>query len=157
MENKADADGKVVQLQHHLENVETRAAVVEEWKDNMTVYMQELGEQCGEDRRRTREMEERINQLQVLVVAQGRELEVASDVIQAQNDMFWVQSTLLFEVEQKQVQERRRLDWLERRMDPVGRTMGNLILIEDDEATLVKALGVVRELIPINNTDDGSD
>ena len=43
-ENKADVDGKVVQLQHHLGNVETRAAVVEEWKDDMMVHMQEMGE-----------------------------------------------------------------------------------------------------------------
>ena len=66
---------------------------------------------------------------------------------------------LLLEVEWKQAQERRRLDMLERRLDPMGRTMGNPILIEDnvDEVMLVEALGVVRELIPINNMDDGSD
>ena len=156
LENKADADGKVVHLRHCLGNMETRAAVVE-WKDNVTVHMQEIGEQCGEDRRWTREMEERINQFQALVVAQGRELEVASNVVWAQNKVFRVQSTLLFEVEWKQAWERGRLDILERRMDPVGRTMGNLIFIEDDEVTLVEYLGVIRELIPINNTDDSSD
>ena len=156
LENKADVDGKVVQLQHCLGNVKTRTSVVEEWKGDVTVHMQELGEQCGEDHRRMREVEERVNQLQVLLVAQGREMEVMSDVIQAQNKVFQVQSTLLLEVEWKQARER-WLDALERRMDPMGRTMGNPILIEDDEVTLVEALGVVRELIPINDTDDGSD
>ena len=65
---------------------------------------------------------------------------------------------LLLKVERKQAREKRRLDVVERRMDPVGRTMGNPILIEDDkdEVTLVDAPGVVRELIPID-TDDGSD
>ena len=65
----------------------------------MTVHMQELGEQRGEDHCWAREMEERINQLQALVVAQGRELEAVSDVIQVQNDVFQVQSALLLEVE----------------------------------------------------------
>ena len=53
--------------------------------------------------------------------------------------------------------ERRRLDALERRLDPVGRSLGNPILIEDDEVMLVEAPRVVRELIPINDMDDGSD
>ena len=95
----------------------------------------------------------------MLLVNQGREMEVMSDVIQAQNEVFQVQSTLLLKVERKQARERRRLDAVERRMDPVGRTMGNPILIEDDEdeVTLVEAPGVIQQLIPINDTDDGSD
>ena len=140
--NKADADGKVVQLWHRLGNVETRMSVVEEWKGDVTVHLQELGEQRGEDRRQMREAEERINQLQVLAVA--------SDVIWAQNEVFQVQNALLLELERKQGRERRRLD-------PKGRTLGNLIIIEDDEVTLVEAPRVVRELIPINDTDDGLD
>ena len=131
--------------------------VVEEWKDDVMVHMRELGEQRGEDRRRMREMEESMNQLQALLVNQGREMEVMSDVIWVQNKAFRVQSTLLLKVEWKQSRERRRLDVLERRMDPVGRTMGNPILIEDDEVKLVEALGIVRTLVPINDTDDGSD
>ena len=39
----------------------------------------------------------------------------------------------------------------------MGRTMGNPILIEDDEVTSVENLGVVWELIPINDLDDSSD
>ena len=88
LENKADVDRKVVQLQHHFGNVETRVSVVEEWKDDMTVHMQETGEQYGEDHQRIREMEERVNQLQALLVAQGRKMEVMSDVIRVQNEAF---------------------------------------------------------------------
>ena len=62
-------------------------------------------------------------------------------------------------MEQKQTRGWRRLDAMEWRMDPMGRTMGNPILIKDntDEVMLVEAPGVVRELIPINDTDDSSD
>ena len=104
-------------------------------------------------------MEVRVNQLQALLVAQSREMETMSDVIQAQNKAFRVQSELLLKVEWKQAWERRRLDVVERRMDLVGQMIGNPILIEDDEdeVTLVEAPGVVRQLIPINDTDDGSD
>ena len=70
-----------------------------------------------------REMEERVNQFQALLVTQGWEMEMMSDVIWAQNKAFQVQSELLLEVEWKQVRERRRLDLVERRMDPWGRMM----------------------------------
>ena len=65
-----------------------RMLVVEEWKEDMTVHMWEMGEQRGEDHCRMREMEERINQLQVLLVTQSQEMEIMSDVIQAQNKVF---------------------------------------------------------------------
>ena len=55
-------------------------------------------------------------------------------------------------------EQRRRIGVLERRMDPRGRTFGNLIWVEDDkEVTLVEEPGVVCKLIPINDTLDGSD
>ena len=150
-ERKVDMDGRVVQLHHQLRNAETRMLVVVEWKEDITVHMWEMGEQCREDCRRMREMEEQVNQLQALLVAQSWEMEMMSNVIRVQNEVFQVQSELFLEVERKQ-------SW-ERRMDPVGRTIGNPILIEDDvdEVTLVDALGVVRELTPINDTDDSSD
>ena len=45
--------------------------------------------------------------MQALLVGQSWEMEVMSDIIRAQNQVFWVQSVLLLEVERKQVRERR--------------------------------------------------
>ena len=47
----------------------------------------------------------------------------------------------------------------QRRMDPRGRTFRNPIIInlDPDEVTLVEELAVVQNLVPINDTPDGSD
>ena len=53
----------------------------------------------------------------------------------------------------------RRIGLLERRMDLWGQTFGNPIVIDLDldEVMLVEGPGVVHDLIPINDTLDGSD
>ena len=56
-------------------------------------------------------------------------------------------------------ESRRRIGALERQLDHRGRTFGNPIIIDldEDEVTLVEGPGVVQDLIPINNTPDGSN
>ena len=48
---------------------------------------------------------------------------------------------------------------MERRIDPRGQTFRNPIIInlDPDEVTLVEEPALVRDLIPINDTPDGSD
>ena len=119
----------------------------------MTNHLWEMGEQCGEDHCHLQEMEARINQMQVVIVGLSQELELSRDMIQAQSLVLGVQNQLLLEMERVQSREKGRLDRVERMVDLAGRTIGNPILIkeEEDEVTLVETLEVVMTLITIED------
>ena len=78
---------------------------------------------------RLSEVEYRLNQLQALAVAQRREINMMGGVVVRQSEVIDIQHRLLLTMEGE---FNRKLAWLERMMDPVGRTLGNPILIEDD-------------------------
>ena len=128
-ERKAEVDGALVRLRHQLGHRDDRVAVIEEWKGEVTEHMRDIGEAQGLVRGRLSAVEFRAEQLQVLLLGQRRELSVMGNVIAQQTEVIEAQRRLIYGMEEE---FNRKLARLERMMDPVGRTLGNPILIEDD-------------------------
>ena len=128
-ERKAEVDGVIVRLRHQLGQRDDRITIIDEWKDDMTVHMRDIGEAQGLIRGRLLEAELRLTQFQALAAAQRHELDLVGGVVLRQSAVIDVQCRLLLEMEGE---FNRKLERLERMMDPVGRTLGNPILIEDD-------------------------
>ena len=68
-----------------------RVAVIEEWKEDITVHMRDVGEAQGGIRRRLSEMELRVNQLQALLVGARREIDLLSGVAVHQSEVLDIQ------------------------------------------------------------------
>ena len=128
-ERKAEVDGALVRLRHQLGQRDDRVAIIEEWKEDATTHMQDIGEVQGLIRGRLSEAELRINQLQVLVVSQCREVDMIGDVLVRQTEVIEAQRRLIYGME---AEFNQKLTRLERMFGPEGRTMGNPIVIEDD-------------------------
>ena len=103
--------------------------MIEEWKGDVTEHMRDIGEAQGLVRGRMSAVEFRAEQLQVLLLGQRRELSVMGNVIAQQTEVIEAQRRLIYGMEEE---FNRKLARLERMMDPVGRSLGNPILIEDD-------------------------
>ena len=91
-------------------------------------HMRDVGEVQGQIWGRLLEAEYRLAQHQAVWRAQRDELELLGGVVLRQSAVINVQRQLLLEMEEFN----RKLARLERMIDPVGRTLGNLILIKDD-------------------------
>ena len=129
-ERKAEVDGALVCLRHRLGQTEQRAAVVEEWKEDVTTHMRDIGEAQGLVRGRLSEAEYRLAQHQAILRAQTEELELMGGVVGRQTAVIEAQRRLIYGMEEE---FNRKLARLERMIDPVGRSLGNPILIEDDD------------------------
>ena len=129
LERKVEVDGAIVQLCHQMGRRDNRIAVIDEWKEDATGHMRDIGEAQGLIQGRLSEAELCLNQLQALAVAQRQEIDLMGGVVVRQSEVIDIQRQLLLEME---VEFNQKLARLERMMDPVGRTLGNLILIEDD-------------------------
>ena len=129
LERKVEVDGAIIQLRHQLGHRDDQVAIIEEWKEDVTGHMRDVGEAQGLIRGRLSEAELRLNQLQALAVAQCREIDMISGVLVRQSEVIDIQRQLVLTMEGE---FNRKLAQLERMMDLVGRTLGNLILIEDD-------------------------
>ena len=81
-------------------------------------------------------------QLQAIVLTNRREVDLLGDVLGRQTAVIEAQRRLIYGMEEE---FNRKLAWLERMMDPVGRTLGNSILIEDDPVEDEVVLGMVEE------------
>ena len=103
--------------------------VIEDWKEDVTTHMWDIGEAQGLVRGRLLEAELRIRRLQLLLLAQRWEVDLLGDVLGRSTTMIEAQRRLIYRMEEE-------FNWklarLERMMDPVGRTIGNPILIKDD-------------------------
>ena len=128
-ERKVEVDGAIVRLRHQLGRRDIRVAVIEEWKEDVTGHMRDIGEAQGAVRGRLSEVEARANQLQVLLVSAHREIDLLSGVAVRQSEVLDIQRQLIFSLDQENW---RRFKRMERMMDPQGRTFGNLILIDLD-------------------------
>ena len=136
--------------------IDTRVKIMEEWKQDIMEYMRDVREAQGGIRGRLSEVEACLTQLQAVVVGMSRELEMLGDMARHQSELLQIQQELILAMD---MENQRRIGALERRMDPRGKTLGNPIIIDldEDEMMLVKGLGVMRQLIPINDTLDGLD
>ena len=128
-ERKVEVDRAIVQLQHQMGRRDDHIAVIDKWKEDVTGHMRDIGEAQGGIRGRLSEAEYRLNQLQALAVAQRQEVDLLGRVVVRQSEVIDIQHWLLLEME---AEFNWKLGRLERMMDPRGRTLGNLILIEDD-------------------------
>ena len=104
-------------------------AVIEDWKEDVTIHMRDIGEAQGLVRGRLSEAELRIRQLQSLVLAQRQEVDLLGDVLGRSTSVIEAQRQLIYGMEEE---FNRKLVRLERMINPVGRSLGNPILIEDD-------------------------
>ena len=129
LERKVEVDGVIVQLHHQLGRRDNRIVVIDKWKEDAMGYMRDIREAQGLIQGRLSEVELHLNQLQVLAVAQHREINFLGRVVVRQLEVINIQHRLLLEME---AEFNRKLAQLERMMDLVGRTIGNPILIEDD-------------------------
>ena len=105
-------------------------------------HMRDIGEAQGLVRGRLSEAEYRLRQLQALVLTSRREVDMLGDVLGRQTAVIEAQCWLIYGMEEE---FNRKLAWLERMMDPVGRTLGNPILIEDDPVEDAVVLGTVED------------
>ena len=128
-ERKAEVDGALVRLRHQLGARDDRVIVIEEWKEDVTTHMWDIGEAQGLVRGRLSEAEYRLRQLQALTLMNRREVDLLGDVLARQTAVIEAQRRLIYGMEEE---FNRKLARLERMMDPVGRSLGNPILIEDD-------------------------
>ena len=80
-ERKAEVDRALVHLRHQLGHHDDRIAVIDEWKEDMTTHMRDIGEAQGLIRGRLLEAELRINQLQSLVLGQRWEMDTLGNVL----------------------------------------------------------------------------
>ena len=129
-ERKAEVDGALVRLRHQLGARDDRVVVIEEWKEDVTTHMRDIGEAQGLVRGRLSEAEYRLAQHQAILRAQSDELELLGGVVGRQTAVIEAQCRLIYGMEEE---FNRKLARLERMMDPVGRSLGNPILIEDDD------------------------
>ena len=136
-ERKAEVDGALVRLQHQLEHRDDRIAIIDEWKEDVTTHMWDIGEAQGLVRGRLSEAEYHLAQHQAMLQAQREELDLMGGMVMRQTAVINVQCRLIMEMEGE---FNRKLAWLERMMDPVGRTLGNPIIIEDDPVADVVTL-----------------
>ena len=141
-ERKVEVDGALVCLRHQLGQRDDRVAVIEEWKEDVTTHMRDIGEAQGLVRGRVSEAEYRVHQLQALVLSNRREVDMLGDVLGHQTAVIEAQHWLIYGMEEE---FNRKLARLERMMDPVGRTLGNPILIEDDPVEDAVVLGSVED------------
>ena len=128
-ERKAEVDGSLVRLRHQLGSRDDRVEVIEEWKGEVTEHMRDIGEAQGLVRGRLSAMEFRIEQLQVLLLGQRREVSTMANVMAQQTAVIEAQRRLIYGMEEEFDQ---KLAQLERMFGPEGRTLGNPIVIEDD-------------------------
>ena len=137
-ERKAEVDGALVHLRHQMGQQDDRIMVIDEWKEDVTMHMRDIGEAQGLIRGRLSEAELRIRQLQAVVLSQRREVDLLGDVLGRSTEVIEAQRQLIYGMEEE---FNRKLARLERMMDPVGRSLGNPILIEDDpvEDTVIGA------------------
>ena len=128
-ERKAEVDGALVRLRHQMGQRDDWIVIIDEWKEDVTMHMWDIGEAQGAIRGRLLEAEYHLAQHQAMLRAQREELDLMGGVVMRQTVVINVQRRLLMEMEGE---FNRKLAWLERMMDPVGRSLGNPILIEDD-------------------------
>ena len=81
MERKAEVDGALVQLCHQQGQKDDRIAVIDEWKEDVTTHMRDIGEAQGLIRGRLSEAELHLNQFQALAAAQCHELDLVGRVV----------------------------------------------------------------------------
>ena len=141
-ERKAEVDGGLVRLHHRLGQTEQRAVVVEEWKEDVTTHMRDIGEAQGLVRGRLSEAEYRLRQLQAMVLTNSREVGLLGDVMGRQTAVIEAQRRLIYGME---AEFNRKLARLERMIDPAGRSLGNPILIEDDPVEDAVVAGTVED------------
>ena len=75
-ERKVEVDGAIVQLHHQLGRRDDCIAVINEWKDDVTIHMWDIGEAQGGIWGRLSEAEMRLTQMQALVVGMCREIDL---------------------------------------------------------------------------------
>ena len=129
LERKAEVDGALIRLRHQLGHRDDWVVVIKEWKEDVTTHMRDIGEAQGLVRGRLLEAEYHLAQHQAILRAQTTELELMGGVVAQQTAVIEAQRRLIYGMEEE---FNRKLARLERMMDPVGRTLGNPILIEDD-------------------------
>ena len=128
-ERKAEVDGALVCLRHQLGSRDNRVAVIEDWKEDVTTHMRDIGEAQGLVRGRLSVAEYRADQLQSLMLGHRREIDMLGNVMAQQTAVIEAQRRLIYGMEEE---FNRKLARLERMFGPEGRTVGNPIVIEDD-------------------------
>ena len=128
-ERKTEVDGALVRLRHQLGQRDDQITIIDEWKEDATTHMRDIGEAQGLIWGRLSEAELRLNQLQAIIRSQQDKLDLVDGVVLRQLRVIDVQCQRLLEVEGEFSW---KLERLERMMDPRGQSLGNLILIKDD-------------------------
>ena len=141
-ERKAEVDGALVRLRHQLGHRDDRVTILEDWQRDVTDHMRDIGESQGLIRGRLTEAELRLRQLQALMLTHHREVELLGDVLGRQTAVIEAQRRLIYGIEEE---FNRKLARSERMIDPVGRTLGNPILIEDGPVEDAVVAGSVED------------
>ena len=98
-ERKVEVDGALVHLRHQQGQRDDPIAVIDEWKEDMTTHMRDIGEAQGLVRGRLSEAELRLRQLQVLMLSQHREVDLLGDVLGRATEVIEAQRRLIYGME----------------------------------------------------------
>ena len=80
-ERKAEINGAIIWLCHQMGRRDDRIVVIDEWKEDITGHMWDIGEVQGSIRGRLSEAKAWLRQLQAVVVGQSREIEMLGGVV----------------------------------------------------------------------------
>ena len=80
-ERKAEVDGAIIQLCHHLGRRDDRIAVIDKWKDEVTEHIWDIGEAQGGIQGQLSEAEMHLTQMQALAVGMRWEVDLLGGVL----------------------------------------------------------------------------
>ena len=100
-ERKAEVDGALVRLRHQLGHRDDQVMIIEEWKEDVTTHMRDIGEAQGAIRGRLSEAEYRLAQHQAVWRAQREELDLMGGVLTRQTAVIEAQRRLIYGMEEE--------------------------------------------------------
>ena len=100
-ERKTEVDGALVHLRHQLGHRDDRVVIIEEWKEDVTTHMRDIGEAQGLVRERLSEAKYRLAQHQAMLWAQREELDLVGGVLTRQTVVIEVQCRLIYGMEEE--------------------------------------------------------
>ena len=109
-ERKVEVDRSIIQLRHQMGRRDNCIVVIDKWKADVTEHMRDIGEAQGVIHGRLTEVELCLTQLQSLVVAAHREVNLLGGVVIRQSEVINIQCQLLLEMEAENRQKFERLE-----------------------------------------------
>ena len=116
-ERKVEVDGAIVQLCHQLGRRDNCIAIIDKWKEDVTVHMRDIREAQGGIWGWLSEAEMHLTQMQTLAVGMCQEIDLLGGVLVRQSELLDIQQQLILELDQE---NRWKFERIERMLDPLS-------------------------------------